>query len=427
MREATRDNKSKHQLTHTYAMVSLSSSTARNSTFFSYLTLFALALSLSTSSSLQSNARYPHPRSTFLRDISKAVCFGIGSTANTAISMASTLNGDQLTREIIYEPISVEVLGEQVPVAAWYPSTINGLASNANQILSKRVTYEHRISVQKIGKSLANLNFIPSFTTRRFSISPDSRNIVQLSSKSNVAPNFASCSLPVVLLAHGYLGSRFDLSPYAEDLAAEGFLVLSCEYPESLADSYDSTTKPIDRTIITSKLLNALSTWNVDVQSYSIIGHSLGCGTANNTGDDSWTRVCIAGFPSTGSKCLFIGSTNDGAVPLTRATDTLQSLNYVQLNERKARFQEWKKLSPRTSLIFNEVYNNNPPPNHISFLSEGTNAAMVDFLSPLLPAARYLGIPVLDFDKYQLTRDSDATGKIVRPLVVDYLRQMNLR
>jgi hypothetical protein len=326
---------------------------------------------------------------------------------------------------VIYEPITLDVLGEQIPIATWYPSALNGAIFTENRP-PKAVVYEHKISVKKIGKSLAGWNFIPSFTTRTFPIHAPS-NILQAETDTSTPPNFASSMVPVVLLAHGYLGSRFDLSSYAEDLAEEGFLVLAPEYPESLADSYDSMTKPIDRTIITDQLLLNLKQWRVNAKSHSIIGHSLGCGTAIKTGDDSWTRVCIAGFPSSGSKCLFIGSTNDGAVPLNRAAEALRSLNYVPLNESVVRNREWDKLSPRTSLIFNEVYNNKPPPNHISFLSEETNAAMVDFLSPLLPVARTLGIPVLDFDKYQLVRDSGVTGEVVRPLVVDYLRQMNLR
>ena len=56
------------------------------------------------------------------------------------------------------------------------------------------------------------------------------------------------------------------------------------------------------------------------------------------------------------------------------------------------------------------------PPNHISFLSEQTNDALVNFLSPLLPVARAIEVPVLDFDKYQVScpqerrRRSSSTG-----------------
>ena len=388
----------------------------------SFALLLALLLDTASSLSPQLNTQKPHPRSKFLRDFSGVVSFGIG-VSKSAFAMAPTNSNVQSHNQVIYEPITIDVLGEGVPVAAWYPSNLNEVTSN--QFSTRRVTYEHRISVKKIGKSLAGWNFIPEFTTRTFPISA-SGNIMQIDSISN-APNFASCTVPVVLLAHGYLGSRFDLSPYAEDLASNGFLVLSPEYPESLADSYDSMTKLIDRTIITNLLLQNLKQWNVNAKSYSILGHSLGCGTANKTGDDSWTRVCIAGFPSSGSKCLFIGSTNDGAVPLSRAADALRSLNYNIMSERAARMREYGRFAPRSSLILNEVYNGNPPPNHISFLSEDTNAAMIDFLSPLLPVARALEIPVLDFDKYQLVRDSEVTGEVVRPLVVEYLKQMSLR
>jgi hypothetical protein len=62
-------------------------------------------------------------------------------------------------------------------------------------------------------------------------------------------------------------------------------------------------------------------------------------------------------------------------------------------------------------------------PNHISFLAGNANDAMVSFLSPLLPVAQALSIPVLDFDKYKVSRDSSATAKVVIPMVSAFLRQ----
>ena len=62
------------------------------------------------------------------------------------------------------------------------------------------------------------------------------------------------------------------------------------------------------------------------------------------------------------------------------------------------------------------------PPNHISFLSEGTNDEMVKFLSPFLPLARLLGIPLLDFDAYQLSGDAAPTARAVTPAVVSFFR-----
>ena len=60
-------------------------------------------------------------------------------------------------------------------------------------------------------------------------------------------------------------------------------------------------------------------------------------------------------------------------------------------------------------------------PCHISFLSSRTNDAMVEVLSPLLPVARAVGVPVLDFDKYQIARDSDAVNARLVPLIAEWL------
>ena len=150
-----------------------------------------------------------------------------------------------VTNRVIYKPITLDELREKVPIATWYPSTLNGISSSDDRLTS-RVIYEHGISVSKIGNKLAGWKVILLFVMRNFRLTPTYTNIVQLQSMKDSTPNFASSTLPVVLLAHGYLGSRFDLSHYAEDLGSEGFLVISPEYPESLADSYNLTTKPID-------------------------------------------------------------------------------------------------------------------------------------------------------------------------------------
>ena len=135
----------------------------------------------------------------------------------------------------------------------------------------------------------------------------------------------------MVLLAHGFLGSWFNLSHLGESLDSEGFLVLAPKYPESLAATYDvaqgtTTGIPIDRKIITDTLLMLLTVeWGIQSEAYGIVGHSLGCGMVNGTGNETWTRVCLAGvYPSLrGPNCLFVGSINDGAVPLIRAIGAL--------------------------------------------------------------------------------------------------------
>lgn len=70
-----------------------------------------------------------------------------------------------------------------------------------------------------------------------------------------------------------------------------------------------------------------------------------------------------------------------------------------------------------------DTENTSSLPCHISFLSSRTNDAMVEVLSPLLPVARLLGVPVLDFDKYQLTKDSDAVNGALVPLIAKWLTQ----
>ena len=278
---------------------------------------------------------------------------------------------------------------------------------------------------------------LPSFVDRDFSLPSgsgggSSKRVLAAASGNNDDPRLSlSRSAPVVLLAHGYLGCRFDLSHIGEALASEGFLVFAPEYPESLAASYDATSSDTgmssDRTMITNRLLETLTKeWGVRPTSYGIVGHSLGCGTVDRTSDESWTRVCITGGqPSLrGPSCLFIGSRGDGAVPVNRALGTLRGYDFAPLDERTVRAKSYNEfLPPRSYLIFDNDSTNAPPPNHISFLSEGTNDAMVGFLSPLLPVARLLKIPVLDFDRYQASRDSGVTGDVVIPLVVEYLKQ----
>jgi hypothetical protein len=172
-------------------------------------------------------------------------------------------------------------------------------------------------------------------------------------------------------------------------------------------------------------MLNSLSSeWGVTGTSFGIVGHCLGCGTAINTGDDSWARVCIAGFPRNrdGStipgSVLFLTSINDGAVSLSRfgGRNAIPS-EYVQLEESS--LDRLSKIPSKAALLFDRP----DAPNHISFLASGVNDAMINLLSPLLPVAQAMNIPLLDFDKYKDSRDSKQTAEVVIPLVTSYLKQ----
>lgn len=320
--------------------------------------------------------------------------------------------------------LPIQEFGVTVPVACWFPMGENGASSTiaSDRTSDTTIRYSHRISVRRIGQLLAGWNFIPEFTTRNFELAPT----VETIANGHNLP--LPTKVPVVLLAHGYLGSRFDLSHLAEKLAQEGFLCLSPEYPESLSASYDSLPG-VDRIVINKCLLDALTNeWNVQATSFGIVGHSLGCGTAIQTGDQTWARVCIAGFPrlqngeSIPGNVLFLSSMNDGAVSLQRFGG-IKAIpqDYIILDEASLR-DGLTSLPKRAALVFDRE----DAPNHISFLSQGVNDAMIDLLSPLLPIAQALGIPVLDFDRYQLSRDSVPTAEAYHPIVVAYLKQQML-
>jgi len=334
-------------------------------------------------------------------------------------------DNNNMNNEVGYSSLSMLVMNTQIPVAAWYPIVKDDEESNINtkkeEHTKQETCYSHRISIKRIGELLAQWNFIPEFASKSYELQS---NIPIKIVDNNELP---SANGPVVLFAHGYLGSRFDLAHICEALAQDGFTCLSAEYPESLAASYERK-EGLDRTVITNQLVEELTTWGMtNPTSFGIVGHSLGTGTALSAGDDSWARVCIAGFPRnfnnglapTVKSALYISSMNDGAVSPQRfgGVDAIPK-EYTLLSEEAIPYNN--KILPSKSML---LIDRPDGPNHISFLTDGVNNAMIDLLSPLLPIAKGLSIPVLDFDKYQLSRDSDATAQIVIPLVRQYLKE----
>jgi hypothetical protein len=343
--------------------------------------------------------------------------------------------------------IAAETAGEtvipftivNVPISVWYPSNNQ---ENEETSLGKEVKYPYTISVAKIARLIARWNGIPGFLKSDYQLDPVCLANQLLDSSSPVikvvdegAPLSSSLpqKAPVVLLAHGYLGSRFDLSHVAEEMARYGFICISAEYPESLCASYDSPPS-LDRDLITRSILSTLKEeWKVKPTSFGVVGHSLGCGTAMTAGDSTWTRVCIAGPPALrgspsavamqnveNSPILCIASVNDGAVTLPRI-DPLIPKNFQRFVAEEQKFVEDGSIIPRqTAVLFQDA---KTAPNHISFLNEGVNDAMIKTLSPLLVLAKALKLPVLDFDKYKVSRDSVRTAKVVVPLVRNFLLQ----
>jgi len=351
------------------------------------------------------------------------------TSAKPTMQIPKNIGSDQI---VAYRSFRVPIkgFGVEVPVAVWYPSAKQGTSRSV--AASGSVKYAHSISVRRIGQLLCGWN-LPSFLQKSYDLSPFLGEYVVEDSED--ASMLSSADAPVIVLAHGYLGSRFDMCHLAECLAQEGFVCISPEYPESLAASYERMDG-LERSIITPKVMETvIEKLGITGTRRGIVGHSLGCGTAINTGDRSWARVCIAGYAANqggqaDGAILFISSVNDGAVPLNRLRDRIPS-DFVQFGDdsplvRPMDFEVVQDSPPnqqqfplKTAVIFER----RDAPNHISFLSDGVNNAMIDLLSPLLPVAQALKIPVLDFDKYKISQDSAPTAEIVIPMVRSFLKQ----
>ena len=307
--------------------------------------------------------------------------------------------------------------GVDVPVACWFPLPGNSKPEESTDGNASAATYRHRISVKRIGQLLAGWDFIPEFASRDFEFaasSPkDSSPILPVEGDGLPFPD----SPKVVFLAHGYLGSRFDLSHIAEELASKGFTCISAEYPESLAASFERIDG-LDRDSINNELVPFVQK-TLRPRSYAAIGHSLGCGTVQRMGDETWARVLIAGRPPEiaatserrPSPLLFISSTNDCTVKFGGPLQIPAGYDVLRESDLPS------EIPNRSALVFDRP----DAPNHISYLSENVNEAMVDLLSPLLPVAQALSIPVLDFDKYKESRDSIQTAEIVKPVITNFL------
>jgi hypothetical protein len=186
----------------------------------------------------------------------------------------------------------------------------------------------------------------------------------------------------------------------------------------------------------------------------ALVGQSAGASTATGAPGSFAARVAIAGFrppPSEareevlallGDPLLVVASAGDGVISLYPTDGGVFGpyrgieAEVASLPAEFARFDGAGGLldsvragdAPRTSFVTYETGKPGAAPNpglplpcHISFLSSRTNDAMVDVLGPLLPVARLLGVPVLDFDRYQVTRDSDRTNAVLVPAITAWL------
>ena len=121
----------------------------------------------------------------------------------------------------------------------------------------------------------------------------------------------------------------------------------------------------------------------------------MGAGTAMQLPGCS-ARVAIAGFPKrfdAAAPFLAIASENDGAVPMAFVEDRVRATASDVVALTSAPPASWPR---RASLFFRGA----DAPCHVSFMAPDVNDRLQSFLGPLLPVARLLSVPVLDFDKH---------------------------
>ena len=174
-------------------------------------------------------------RSTFFQNImiqtsSSSLAFVTGnnkvdkSQSNLSRLQMSDQEGTTTSR-VAYRSLSIplkEFDNTQIPVAVWYPMT----TSQENPDVVVPAQYKHSISIPRIGELLAALDFLPSFLQKGYNLDPTLNKLyndnVRVVDGTDIPLPSGKKSVPVIFLAHGYLGSRFDLSHLGESLAQQG-------------------------------------------------------------------------------------------------------------------------------------------------------------------------------------------------------------
>ena len=154
-------------------------------------------------------------------------------------------------------------------------------------------------------------------------------------------------------------------------------------------------------------------------QQFGIVGHSAGGGTATvSPGAFACGRVAVAGLApgyAGSDPLLVIASEGDNVIRLDRVLQAIPSGTPCVEDPKNC---DVSKSSG--AVLLRRAYKAGQPPCHISFLSAETNNAMISLLSPLLPVARVLEVPVLDFDTYLRLQDSEDVALDVLPLIEDF-------
>ena len=344
--------------------------------------------------------------------------------------------------------VSVGATGQRVPVGVWYP-----LGADGERVAVQAASYPHAISLAKISRALLGLaDRPPTFFDRRITL-PSAGGVISGDAVAAAQPVAGSRA---VVLCHGYLGSRFDLVDFAEGLARAGFVVVAPEFAEALTNpdvmpAYQRAdgggpppgTGASRAAILEGTLADLLEgRFGIPRERTALLGHSAGAGTVVQAEGRFAARVPIAGFrvpeDAEGAAALardpllVIASEGDSVISLyPKAAGRFGPSEGIAPAVRRlpvdvaevdgadaAALAGLAAAGPRAAFV---KYEGDAAPCHISFLSARSNDAMVETLAPLLPLARLLDVPLLDFDTYQLTRDSDAVLRRLVPAVVGWL------
>mmetsp|Transcript_12133 Transcript_12133/g.28767 ORF Transcript_12133/g.28767 Transcript_12133/m.28767 type:complete len:359 (+) Transcript_12133:42-1118(+) len=229
---------------------------------------------------------------------SRTVCRSFSAEPKPANAL-NTTNGSEVLVESLrvnsaYPAVGfseghLQVLGQQVPISYWYPAVQSqGLTVPA---------YRQRTS---FGKIVSKFLRVP--------VSPRIFNVDNLILASDFVLTDAQPmprTLPVVILAHGYLGSRFDLVHLAERLAVQGFIVASPEFGDSRSGEISPPGflgHEAGRMDILQAAVSAVTT-NFATGPLGLVGHSAGSGTIFSL-VGSYPRVSIAGLVPSSSRQL---------------------------------------------------------------------------------------------------------------------------
>ena len=367
------------------------------------------------------------------------------SSSSSSSSSAAASVGSQ-DGAVAFESAAVSVRSQEIPVGLWYPielgSSQGGQPTGASSS-SSSLTYAHNISVAKIARILLRLEYLPPTWFDRELVLTASAGVIE--GKENQSTFKVSGEiLGGVVLCHGYLGSKYDLVDFAEGLSKAGFVVISPEFAETLSNpnvmpkqegGEGATRSEILEEAVSSILTNR---FGIPKNRVSLLGHSAGAGTVVQARGQYAARVAIAGFRKPPGEdlardpLLVIASRGDNVIslypksggkfgPQDGVVSAVNSLGKpVSVIDGSPEALAGLGTQGAQSPVFVK-YDGEEVPCHISFLSSRTNNAMVEALSSILPVAKFLNIPLLDFDVYEQTRDSDKYLSDLVPAVVRWL------